>query len=440
MYGEENKLEDENICYKIKKITIKNGSLYYFPDAMLDEDTREELLSYIDGTFDDGRDTIYFKSLFETFEERFECSKIYDENALKSYLEYYMGNKYFFYRAYMSKSGAKENVLDEIAEYLLTCGCPVKENEICEGLPHISKNKISQNLKFNRNKMILNKKAKSKGESEFFNADIVEISDYELETVKNEIQRNIEQYQYMTAKELIEFVHRGMPDFVDQNPFLTDTGIKNFFSYKLKGSFAFNGNVISRLYDGLRKGEIYSSFGEKYKSFTIEQLKSFESETELIIHFESLYKNAVRVSKTNFVSKDRVYFDIEAVDDWLDKICEGNFIGLKEIPTYELFPDCGYRWNAFLLECYTMYYSKRFKLLHKGFRESSALGIIVRKSLEIDDFDEALARALAESSIDIDEKTALDYFNSCGFISTKKHKSIGNIVAKARLYRKNEGV
>ena len=53
----------------------------------------------------------------------------------------------------------------------------------------------------------------------------------------------------------------------------------------------------------------------------------------------------VRVDKNRFVSDEQVTFNELGIDQVLDSMVLGEALGLKEITSFALFPDCNFPWN-----------------------------------------------------------------------------------------------
>ena len=71
----------------------------------------------------------------------------------------------------------------------------------------------------------------------------------------------------------------------------------------------------------------------------------------------------VRISATELVRRDKVQFDVDAVDDALEKMYPNEYTALKDITLFLSLPAASVRWNGYVLESYLRDYSKKFRLV-----------------------------------------------------------------------------
>ena len=78
---------------------MKNGIVYndrvYIAENMLDENTKEDLFAFINQSFENGHNTIYYTALFKEFSDKFLTQSIFDPDILREYLKY---QKFMFTR------------------------------------------------------------------------------------------------------------------------------------------------------------------------------------------------------------------------------------------------------------------------------------------------------------------------------------------------------
>lgn len=71
---------------------LKNGIVYndrvYIAENMLDENTKEDLFAFINQSFENGHNTIYYTALFKEFSDKFLTQSIFDPDILREYLKY----------------------------------------------------------------------------------------------------------------------------------------------------------------------------------------------------------------------------------------------------------------------------------------------------------------------------------------------------------------
>jgi hypothetical protein len=144
----------------------------------------------------------------------------------------------------------------------------------------------------------------------------------------------------------------------------------------------------------------------------------------------------VRVSADLFVKESKVSFDVDKIDEAIALYCRDNFIPLKNVVDFSLFPYAGYPWNLFLLESYVRRFSRLFKYDVRAVN-SANIGVIVRKSFTYSEYDDILAIALAKSSLPLNDKKAVgDYLFDNGYIGWRNlGKSERKILANAMKLR-----
>lgn len=433
--NEENPLSNECIWDYISHITIAHGKMSYLPEMMIDEETKTELINYIEETFSNGKTAIYYEALYQTFRDELDKGRINNAEMLKTYLEYTTKNKYFLQKTYITiDSKAKVDATDEVRRFLKSYEMPMTTENIIEGLPHLDKDKITFALSGNNSyEFVRNQKG------EYFHADIIEFTDSEIARIEQWISDSITQNEYMSSKELTSLIDRYLPEIHERYTFLTELGLRDTIAYKLRGKFSFKSKIISKYGEDLNMDKVFTRFGKNHTPFSMEQLNALKDELGTTIYFDSLYRCAMRVSKNEFVSRDYADFDISATDDVIGQLCTGDFISLKDVTLFGGFPSCGYTWNSYLLEYYIMYFSEKFKLLHTSFNMNSSVGAIVKKNAGIETFDDVLVKALAESSIALITDDALNYLCESGLLARRSYSTIDNIVSRAKTYRAKKG-
>ena len=114
----------------------------------------------------------------------------------------------------------------------------------------------------------------------------------------------------------------------------------------------------------------------------------------------------IRVSAELFVSESNVNYDAVRIDEAIALYCHGDFIPLREVTDFSLFPFAGYPWNLYLLESYVRRFSHVFNYDVRAVN-STNIGVIVRKSFNYNNYDAILALALAKSLVNLATKTPL---------------------------------
>ena len=151
------------------------------------------------------------------------------------------------------------------------------------------------------------------------------------------------------------------------------------------------------------------------------------------IAFRAGYDQMIRVREDLFVADALVEFDVESIDDILEKSIIGDFASIRNIATFALFPSCGFTWNYYLLESFCYKVSKKYRLEIINFNDKNA-GIIVKKDLHLSYFD-MLVKVVAKSNVDLTAEDVGKYLFNNGYTAKSKMAALNDIVEKARAIR-----
>lgn len=425
-------LDDEVIERNISICCIQHEDRLYLPETMLSEELREKLFEYIRNSFLEGRNAIYYEALFTEFSEEFLDYYIYNADMLKTYITHYNDGEFYMDRNYISKEAhADVNPFDEVKLLLTNAKVPMDAEVVCQTLTHIPETKVMQILGMNA-EFVHN------GNSVYFHIDIVQLYDEDLNKISSVIQDGIEEGNFLSGNELIDIIKARYPHIIENNSSLSVMGMRDAIKYHLKNKFSFNGNIISALDSYLSMSDVFGQYAKSRNEFDISELDTLAKEMNCGIYFTPVYENALRVSRTRFVSKNQAQFRISETDKAIDRFCTGDYIPLGYINEFGTFPDAGFQWNTYLLAHYVYSYSENYRFFG-GFNKTVSVGAIVKRSMGIDDYDDFLAVALSESGIILNKDNALDYLKEQGYIAKRSCSTIEEILIKANAHRNTKG-
>lgn len=407
---------------------VYDGRLY-MPQIMLSAEMREQLLSFIERCFDEGRAAVYYEALFREFSDELLDHHIYNSDMLKAYLVHCVGDKYYMGRSYLSKEVRTEvDPIDEVRQYLKQYGTPVQVDDVCDSLSHIAEDRVryilSSNGEFVRN---------SKGE--YFYVDALDLTDEEMENIATIIDSAIEEHEFISGNELYDVIQTKYPYTFEKNAAFSVIGWRDTLKYRIGDRFSFVGNIISRMGTSLSMSDVFAEYGKSRSHFSIEELDQFADSIGTAIYFDSLYTNAIRISHQWFVTKSSAEFAVKETDTILERFCEGKYMPLSSIKEFATFPDASYPWTEYLLEQYVAYFSEKFYLLHGNYNKNCAVGAIVRKTCRFNSFDELVTDILAHSDIPLRKKEVLDYLAENGYIARRSYTNIEALIINARAKR-----
>lgn len=434
MFGESIDFNDNTIIHYIKKCGIEYDGKLYMPQFMINEEINHKLFSFINRSFNSGTSVLYYEALFKEFSDDFMSNCMYSPEMLKAYLAYVNKGEFFINKSYMTRdSNTIVDFIEEVEELLIETACPMKNEKIFKKLSHIPPIKIKQVLSAN-DKFISN------GKEEWFHIKSAIIDNEEINNIADIIKFSIQEKRFISGNELIEAISKKYPNVIEQNPNLSQIGMRNVFGYYLKDKFSFKGNIISELGESFSMNDVFADFCKNKSVFTLDELKVLKKELNTVIYFDAVYENSLRISQKDFVSKNLADFQVKKTDETIDSFCTGEYIAIRKITQFGLFPDAGFQWNSYLLEHYVAMFSHSYKLIHLNYNENACVGGIVRKNSDIDTFDELIIDVLATNDLPLNKEDALQYLCDEGFMARRSYSGIEQVLIKARELRNKKGI
>lgn len=419
----------------IKRNGINYENIVYVPDNMLDQETRDDLLSYIDSSFENGRDVIYFTALYDEFSEKFLTQSILNADMLKEYLSYINSGNYYIFKEYIAKDKeAKNSIKQEIINLYLDRPEPFSPTDVYSSLPHIDKSKILQELRTSSDFI-------SNGREQYFLADNFNISEEDIAKLKELIENLLDASatRFITAAEMMDLIHNRMPSLFENNGFLSELGIRNVISQILKSDFCFNSNVISDKNSNIELNDVFEDFARSNPKFSLKELKNLASDFSSGIYFDAINKYSMRIDKDEFISKDQLNFDTKEVDYAISLFCLDDYTPIQSITNFASFPVISYKWTPFLLESYLLNYSNEFELFNHGLCETKVVGAVVKRKCQFNSLYDVLVDAVAKSKCKLEKDDVLEFLCEQDYIARRKYSLINSIIEKARIIRNLKG-
>lgn len=428
-YMEECDFDDNDIQKAMKLIGVEFEKRIYAPRQLASQEIFDEIKRYVENLFAEGKTFIYYQALFDEFIRRGTDWKINSPEMLKSFLA---ANE-CPYSLRRSCIAIDRDVaifpISEIRDYLREQQEPVGYDKLQEALPHFPLNIIKHELTTNTEFV-------NTAPREYIHADIVDLSESDLEVIADMIRTEIHSKRYMTGTELWEKLETEFPKYTDRYSHLPLIGFRDALKHKFFGQFNFQGNIISSVDDPIRMADIFAGFCKRRNSFTLADLERLRADVDApVIYFEPVYENSVRISQDDFVSPESISFDIDAIDEALERFCSGEFIAIADITSFAAFPSMEVQWTSYLVEAFVAKYSKKFKLLHNQYNATVCAGAILRADAKLYDYSQVLTIALAKANCELDSATALDYLCNAGFLGRRRYTNIAIVLSEARQIR-----
>ena len=433
-YSEELDMDGDDICEDVKACGIEYEGRIYLPERMLSSDVRELLFRSISETFDSGRKFIYYSILFSEFQETFLDGQIHNASMLKAYLEYYNQYGWAFFSDFFSLDRNVEiNILQDVILFVKEQGGVVTEDEVVDSLSYYPEKDVRSAFDERDTDLV------SCGRNQRFHLDNFVISAEELGIIEGTIRKSIAAFRYISFSELLKDIRTIAPSVISNNQVFGTLGLRNVLAIRLASKFNFNNNIISDFKNPIKAEDTFIELAKRER-FTLDDINSLASDCGTIAnaYIEVILKSAVRVEQELYVSKSQVVFDTDSIDTALLKFCNGDYIAFPDVSTLSAFPECGFKWNPFLLESYVAFHSNVFKLIHaRYFGQKNVTGGIVKRSSSINDFVTLAAYAVADSDILINRKDVLEFLFDKWYIAQRRTESIDDILSLASTLRNN---
>lgn len=446
-YDELCPLSEDDMRRLIAGITVEDASdgCRYFPESVIPEAALGYITAFVEDAFASGLRYVHYESLMSRAAAAFpESAQHWNSARLGLFRDclrfrlpmiFSFGSKALKHTA-PDKNAPARALSDMICSFLREQQRPLTLEEIQTRFPQISP-KIISRICSNREgaaadvMMCLNKGV-------FCHVDIVKIDPREWQSFVAELEGMVARRE-VSQGELFASARHMFPGWFTRNELIAAPVM--FFKYvrrRMHGKFTFTRSFIYRL--GAEKQTIVQNFEDACaalgNTFTTKDLREILDQYHAGMNppWESIYKRSVRVSGEQFVDKADVRFDVDAVDDALEKACTEDVMPILLIRSFSSFPPGPYPWSLYLLEQFVYRYSKRFRLLHTRFG-TDVKGFIVRRSSGIDSFEEAFARHLAVAPVQLDESSVLLYAALRGIVASRRYGKLAQVLAHARKLR-----
>ena len=283
----------------------------------------------------------------------------------------------------------------------------------------------------------------------FHRADITEErylkfaeSYYEDQFLHRELERYmaLEQWtedQTKRINELLKGIERQMPALYESLKEFGGRGIRGAVAYKLKNQFKFNSNIICNIGADIDNAEVFRSFAETERYFTLASLINLKEQIGIgNIYFDNVNEVASRINVKDYVPNNALVFNVDEIDALLERIIIGNMASIKEASNFAIYPSTCYPWTEYLLENYVAKYSQKFSLLHICYAESKCAGAIVKRSSQIDSMDAVVVEYLVVHPEIQSGNEALNGLVEDGYIARKRYKNIEDLLMIAKAKRR----
>lgn len=432
-YGIDPSESDERIDELLQMVgTMRDGRVFPKQDSE-QNDLIREIIEDILSAFEEGASGIYIEAVFNKYQLQLaENLQIYNMDALTPLL--LANGKFTRKYSYLVKQWGNVDPASDILRIMQSFQQPQNYEAIHEKAWYIPYNKMKTLLVWD--KSIVNVAPET-----YFYAPNLPVSSVEVQQLISVIQTELEYRGHITDVELMDLIQEKCPTVALNTDGYTTYGLRNCLGYILRDQFAFNGPIISQLGKELSMSDVYAEFARRHQELSLGDLKRLSLEMNIGIYWESVLEEMVRVSDQKMIRRDFIDFDVDLIDDVLDRMCPEQYISIRDVNLFLQFPNIGYVWNHFVLESYLFKNSRKFKLLHVSFGQNSVCGAMVRVDSNISDYRTLIVDVLSKSVALGSTKEALQYIVDCGYQHRRRYDGIEQLIKEAKLikeHRENE--
>ena len=388
-----------------------------------------EIVSDVLSAFDSGATAVYIEAVYDKYQQPLADNlHIYNQDALASLLLAHANGKYIQRYSFLTNNWSGANAQEDLLRIMKTFHQPQNYAAIHEK---------AWFLPYERMKTILVTTASivNVAAETYFYAPNLPVSAAELAYLSSLMNEELSYHSHITDVRLMQLIAEKCPSIAINTDGYTTYGLRNCLGYILRDQFAFNGPIITLKGKELSMADVFTEFAKDHEVLFVDELSALSNEMNIVIYWDSVLSEMIRVSATELVRKDQIKFDVEAIDEILDGICPGDYIPLPEVNLFLYFPNIGYPWNSYLLESYLFSCSKKFRLLHSSFIKTGVYGAMVRKDADVPDYRYLLVDVLSKSNALNSTKEALQYIVDKGYQQRRRYEGIEAVIQEAKLIK-----
>ena len=427
LYDETCPIEGEAIDAAFKAIgTIMDGRVF----AKNNDDNQliNEICTEIKSILSE-YSNVYRSCIYERYRDRLASAAIYTESVMtQQLLDAAKGSFISTYQVF-SLSGQETSVVQDCRKVLRKHGGAMNVSVVAKELWFIPYGLVYHSLS-------ADDEALNIGNGVWMLVDHFPLTREEATTVGDMLDECFLTNDFVLESDLIPLLQEHLPSIADNLSGLHFIAIFNILSYYLKERFSFSKAIIAPKGAKTDFRDLFRGYAREHEKFTLDELSAFASDLKVPIYWESTFSGgAVRVSRTEFIHRSLIEFNVEAADTVLESFCTDDYLPLQEVSSAMMMhlPPCGYPWNGYLLLSYIYGFSKVFRLSYNSLGKTGFYGAMVRRSCEkIASYEQLVEQVLADDPTWQTEDEALSVLVNRGLQAQKRLKGIVQIVAKAR--------
>lgn len=426
-YGEECSIQGEAIDAAMKAIgVVRDGRVF------VNNDEDNQLISVICVEINDilsHYSTVYQLCIYNRYQEQLAACSIYTEQVMTQQLLNEAKDAFYSENQIFAKRGQYASVIQDVRRALRDHGGPMPVSDVAKVLWFIPYDTIYHCLSVDEESINI-------GNSTWMLAEHFPLTREDAGKIGDILDEHLLTSNYVQASGLILLLKDCLPGIADDLNGMNYMAIFNIVAYYLRDRFSFTKAIISPKGSNVDFTALFKSFAAERDTFTLADLEMLASELKLPIYWECIYDGgAVRVSKTDFVNRRLMNFNVDVIDEVLQDFCPKDYLPLMAVSSAMMMhlPSCGYQWNGYLLQSYVFGFSKRFGLYYSSFGKTGYYGAMVRRSCEtINNYASLIERVLTDDDTWETTSDALDVLVKHGYQALRKYKGIDTAMARAK--------
>ncbi len=264
----------------------------------------------------------------------------------------------------------------------------------------------------------------------FSHVSRIDITDEERGAIREAAVRKCNAYGYVPITDL------PFGEIEGRNYELSITAVHNAaYRLCLSDKFDKKGKIVTRKGDVFDALSIMKEYCRTIDKCSLDDLlnigKELTGEVRRWMPMEAGNAILVRINKDTYVADRYVHFNVDIIDETIELFVKGDYLPLKSFTTFGAFPDCGQKWNLFLLESYCRRFSRRFRFDTPSVNSRNA-GVVIRKSCGLN-YTEIMTDAVANADIPLKNTFVGKFLYESGYTGRSTTAKVGEIIGKVKV-------
>lgn len=407
----------------IDELALQVGLEYEDKIYVPSEETKNFLRKLMNGIREEDCRLVYYEELYNAFSEQFSTDKIFSAEMLKAVLETVVPEM-IFYKAYACFSKDDSLVEDIIKAY---------GNDIYLDYHEIKNRLMYVDLYQIRLTCSRSPEFVSMGDEVYALSSKIHLSEGDIEMASKSIEEDIIENNFSKLGSIDVYESECM------NPGINASALQTIlFDRYLSEDYDRKRSIITRKGTEIRVYDVMKEFCLEHGQISVNEIETYERDISgsFTYGLSAAFDSMIRVDKDTFVHNDMVAFNVEATDYAISTYIQNCVFPLADIKSFTSFPYVdGFPWNSFLLDSFCSHYSKKYRSMG-GPAKQDIIGAIYPIHMTFDNYTSLLAKAAADSGLELTEKMIGDFFSAHKYWLRKS--KLNEVLATAQELRLKE--